>query len=82
MMGVKNMWQFRKADNDRFQQAKRLAITGCGLLLAMLFGVFILVTETWFQQWQTEFGSGILMTAHRYLLSVGILMIYIQMEGE
>lgn len=82
LMGVKTMWQFRKADRVSFQQAKRFAMTGCGLLLAMLFGVFILVTETWFQQWQTEFGSGVLLTAHRYLLSVGILMIYIQMGDD
>ncbi|MEP5568588.1 MAG: DUF2165 family protein [Halioglobus sp.] len=59
LLCVKNMWSSRHSDELAFQQAKVLGMAGCGVMLVMLFGVFILVSETWFQQWQTELGAAI-----------------------
>ena len=79
-LGVHQMWAARAADAAQFQAAKQAAIAGCGVLLAMLFGVFILISETWFQQWQTELGGAILSAAERYIIALGIVLFFVNLE--
>jgi len=77
LLFVKRMWSARKSDCDAFQQAKQVGLAGCGIMLAMLFGVFILVSETWFQQWQTELGAAILDAAQRYIIAIGVVAFFV-----
>ena len=79
-IAVKQMWAARESDPQVFQAAKQAGIAGCGILLAMLFGVFILISETWFQQWQTELGAAILGAAQRYIVAVGLVVLYVNLR--
>ncbi|MFT5483929.1 MAG: putative small integral membrane protein [Halieaceae bacterium] len=80
--GAARMWTARHADAEGFQQAKYLGVAGCGVMLAMLFGVFILIAETWFQQWQTALGAAILPAAHRYMLTIGLLALFVNLRDD
>ena len=82
LAGTTRMWAARHADGESFQQAKNLGLAGCGVMLAMLFGVFILIAETWFQQWQTALGAAILPAAHRYMLTVGLLALFVNLRDD
>ena len=48
----------------------------------MLFGVFILISETWFQQWQTELGAAILGAAQRYIVAIGALAFFVSLPDQ
>ncbi len=82
LLGGQRMWSARAADARAFQHAKYYALLGCGVMLAMLFGVFILITETWFQQWQTELGGAVLGAAERYMVAVAVLAFFVSMGEE
>ncbi|MEH6517872.1 MAG: DUF2165 family protein [Halioglobus sp.] len=82
MICVKQMWDAREADSYAFQASKQAGIAGCGIMLAMLFGVFILVSETWFQQWQTELGAAILGAAQRYIVAIGVVVFFVNLRDE
>lgn len=45
-LGAAMMFKQRRADGEVFQHAKRFALVGGGLALAMLFGGFTLIGET------------------------------------
>lgn len=79
---VSQMWLSRKLDMLSFQRSKQAGMAGCGVMLAMLFGVFILVSETWFQQWQTELGAGILGAAERYIVSIGVVAFFVNLPDD
>jgi predicted small integral membrane protein len=79
---VIQMWSARNADMSTFQQSKQVGMAGCGVMLAMLFGVFIFASETWFQQWQTELGVAILGAAERYIISVGVVAFFINLTDD
>jgi predicted small integral membrane protein len=79
---VKQMWSSKNSDTSTFQQSKQVGMAGCGVMLAMLFGVFILASETWFQQWQTELGAAILGPAERYIISVGVIAFFINLADD
>jgi predicted small integral membrane protein len=57
-------------------------MAGCGIMLAMLFGVFILISETWFQQWQTELGAAILGAAQRYMVAIGVVAFFVSLREQ
>ena len=82
LLCVKQMWSARHSDLLAFQRSKGIGMAGCGIMLAMLFGVFILVSETWFQQWQTELGAGILGAAHRYIISIGVVAFFVNLPDH
>ena len=76
--GAYSMWRSRLLDADSFQKSKSLALAGCGIILAMLFGGFIVSAETYFLLWQTELGGLVLPTAFRYIGCVGLIAIFVQ----
>ena len=82
LLCVKQMWSSRYDDTLAFQRSKQAGLLGCGVMLAMLFGVFILISETWFQQWQTELGAGILGAAQRYIVSVAVVAFFINLSDD
>jgi len=83
LVGVATMWQARRSSGRAFQVSKRAGIAGCGIMLAMLFGIFILIAETWFQQWQTELGAAILGAAQRYIIAITAVVFFVYLpDGE
>ncbi|KAA1191856.1 DUF2165 domain-containing protein [Pseudohalioglobus sediminis] len=83
LVGVATMWRERRGSGQAFQVSKRAGLAGCGIMLAMLFGIFILVAETWFQQWQTELGAAILGAAERYIVAITAVALFVYLpDGE
>ena len=82
LLCVKQMWSARNAEMLAFQRSKVTGMAGCGVMLAMLFGVFILASETWFQQWQTELGAEILGAAERYIISIGVVVFFVNLADD
>jgi len=78
LSGAYSMWLSRSLDADSFQNSKSLALAGCGIILAMLFGVFIVFSESYFSLWQTEFGGLVLPIAFRYMGCIGVIAIFVQ----
>jgi len=76
------MWQARKATAADFNQSKRLAVAGCAVSIAMLYGAFIVAAETYFNAWMSELGALALPVAFRYIGSIGIIMIFVHMRDE
>ncbi len=76
--GAYSMWRSRSQDADSFQNSKSLALAGCGIILAMLFGGFIVSAETYFLLWQSELGGSVLPIAFRYIGCVGVVAIFVQ----
>ena len=76
------MWQARKAPAADFNQSKRLAVVGCAVSIAMLYGAFMVAAESYFGAWMSELGALALPVAFRYIGSIGIIMIYVHMPDE
>ena len=78
LLGAKQMWKRRKATAQDFNAAKGLALLGCCISMAMLYGGFMIVAENYFLLWKTEVGAAALPQAFRYLASIAVLAIFVQ----
>jgi len=76
--GSWQMWRARRLGADAFNHAKSLALVGCSIAIAMLFGGFIVAAETYFQLWQTELGALALPIAFRYIGCIALIAILVQ----
>lgn len=77
-MGGMHMWQQRKADSQAFQQAKAMALAGCGLAIFMLFFGFVVVAESWFELWRSEAMRGpVLDSALRYACLIALVAVFV-----
>ncbi len=77
-LGAYRMWRSRSENAESFKKAKSFALVGCGIIIAMLFGGFIVAAEIYFLQWQTELGAMALPVAFRYIGCIGIIAIFVQ----
>ncbi len=65
--GAFRMWGARNADGAAFQAAKKTALAGCAIAMLMLFGGFIVIAETWFEMWRSDYLRDVsLQSAFRY----------------
>jgi len=76
--GSWQMWRARRLGADAFNDAKSLALVGCSIAMAMLFGGFIVAAETYFLLWQTELGALTLPVAFRYIGCIALIAIFVQ----
>ncbi len=76
-IGVFHMVKARNADAQAFANAKRWAVLGCGLAVAMLFGGFIVIGETVYLMWISEGGESAAAGAWRYGGFIALIMIFI-----
>ena len=76
------MLQARSLGADTFNQSKSLALVGCSIMLAMLFGGFIVAAETYFQLWQTDLGNLALPMAFRYIGCIALIAIFVQQSDH
>ena len=81
-LGARSMLQARSLDADTFNRSKSLALVGCCIMLAMLFGGFIVAAETYFQLWQTELGDFALPMAFRYIGCIALIAIFVQQSDH
>jgi predicted small integral membrane protein len=76
--GVARLWRARYAHEGEFALAKRIALAGCGVLVIMLFGGFIVLAEAWFELWRSDALRGpVLDTAYRYLGSILLIALFV-----
>ena len=81
-LGARAMLQARSLGADTFNQSKSLALVGCSIMLAMLFGGFIVAAETYFQLWQTDLGNLALPMAFRYIGCIALIAIFVQQSDH
>jgi predicted small integral membrane protein len=78
--GTFALWRARGGDAETFRRAKRWAILGCGLAVAMLFGGFTVLGETMFLMFRdpeiVHAGEG----AWRYGGFIALIMIFVAQE--
>ena len=76
-LGAYKMTKAYKASAEQFAEAKRFAILGCGLAVAMLFGGFIVIGETMYLMWANPEGAAAAQSAWRYGGFMALTMIFI-----
>ena len=77
-MGAARMWSARHEDPVTFMLAKEFALTGCAIAVAMLFGGFIVIAETWFELWRSGGMRGpVLDSAFRYGGFIMLIAIFV-----
>lgn len=82
-IGVVKMARALKSDRRAFETAKKWAVFGCGLAVAMLFGGFTVIGETMYLMWISPGGEHAAAGAWRYGGFIALIMIFMaQAEAE
>ncbi len=77
-VGAFTMWRQRSADAAAFATSKRLALVGCAVAIAMLFGGFIVIAESWFELWRSDVMRGpVLESAFRYAGMIALIALFV-----
>jgi predicted small integral membrane protein len=76
--GALDLWKARKASADDFNDAKTLALLGCGVGVVIWFGIFSAIGGAYFQMWQTELGAGPLNNATWFSVQMGVIWLLIR----
>ena len=72
------MWQARQRDAIQFNQAKEMALVGCGVALFMLFTGFVVVAESWFELWRSDaMRAPVLDSAFRYAGMIALVALFV-----
>jgi predicted small integral membrane protein len=76
--GAWRMWRARSGDAMAFDDAKNIALAGCGIAVIMLFGGFIVIAESWFELWRSEAMRGpVLESAFRYCGLIALIAVFV-----
>lgn len=78
--GAIAMLQTVRADPARFREAKRWAVLGCGLALALLFGGFVVIGEMFFLMFMDPGSEQAAAAAFRYGGFIALIMIFVSQE--
>ena len=76
-IGAYKMARTRRDERSSFTAAKRWAVVGCGLAVAMLFGGFAVIGETMYLMWAFPDGEHSAAGAWRYGGFIALIMIFI-----
>lgn len=83
LAGVGQMAAARGADAVAFQRSKSLAIAGCALAVFMLFAGWIVIAETWFEAWRSDYLRDVaLQSAFRYAGMIGVIALIVGMRED
>ncbi|RED15726.1 DUF2165 family protein [Parasphingopyxis lamellibrachiae] len=78
LAGAWRMWSARASDAVAFQNAKVLALAGCGTAVLLLFAGWIVIAETWFELWRSEMMRDLaLQSAFRYGAMIGVIALIV-----
>ncbi len=78
--GSLSMWRARKFEAAAFNAAKQIALVGCSVALAMMFGVFFVAGSTYFNLWQTQLGAVALPPAFRLTGCIALIAIFVHQD--
>lgn len=82
-IGAFRMWGQRRADAAGFADAKQIALVGCAVAIAMLFGGFIVIAESWFELWRSDVMRGpVLESAFRYAGMIALIALFVGARDE
>lgn len=82
-IGALRMWQTRASDSVIFIKSKEIALVGCAVAVAMLFGGFIVVAESWFELWKSDAMRGpVLDSAFRYGGMIALIALFVTSRDD
>ncbi len=81
-IGVFNMLRAANAPGPAFEASKTFAILGCGMALIVWFGLFTVIGGALFGMWQTQLGDASLDGSLQYVLTSGLVMLFIAMKDD
>ena len=80
--GAFDMWKTKGAKGDVFNKAKKFAILGGGMAMVVWYGFFTVIGGAYFQFWQSTLGDLSLTGATQYVLTTGLVTMFIYMKDE
>ncbi|WP_336986064.1 DUF2165 family protein [Altererythrobacter aquiaggeris] len=76
--GAYRMWKARGLAAADFAASKKLALSGCGVAVLMLFSGWIIIAETWFELWRSyALRDAALGSAFRYAGIIGLIALLV-----
>jgi predicted small integral membrane protein len=79
LFGSVRMWKFRKSGSNDFANAKRWAVSGCGVLLFMLFFGFSFVAAGPFKLYLSPLISAVELAA-LFAVQIGVVMVFLNQQ--
>lgn len=80
--GAFDMWKAKGGKADAFNKAKKFTILGGGMAMVVWYGFFTVIGGAYFQFWQSELGDLSLTGATQYVLTTGLVTMFIYMKDE
>jgi len=78
LAGAWRMWAARAGDAAVFAKAKTFALTGCAVMIFMLFSGWIVIAETWFELWRSDvMREPVLGSAFRYGGMIALIALFV-----
>lgn len=77
LKGAWDLWQARNESAEVFNAAKTYALLGPGLAMVLWFGGFIVIGGALFQMWQTQVGAGSFDNAFVFVVTSGIVLLFV-----
>lgn len=82
LKGALDLLAKRTAPAADFNASKTFAILGCAMALVVWFGGFTVIGGALFQMWQTELGQASMNDAHKFLVSSGLVLLFVSMKDD
>ena len=80
--GAFRLWRRRRDRGIEFDRAKSWAVAGCAAAMAMLYGVFIVAMDTFFEGWQTTIGAQATPAAFAYFGCIALIAVFVNMRAH
>ena len=81
--GAWRMWSTRAADAASFARAKAWPLTGCAIIVFMLFTGFLTIGEGWFEMWRSDaLREQSAEAAFRFGGMIALIALFIGMRDE
>jgi predicted small integral membrane protein len=80
--GGLDMWKARKGSGQEFNDAKSMAVLGCGVGVVIWFGIFSAIGGAYFQMWQTEAGGPVLGNASWFSIQMAAIALLINANDK
>ncbi|MAW80205.1 MAG: hypothetical protein CMI63_08195 [Parvularcula sp.] len=82
LIGAFNMVAAAGKPQPAFEASKKFAILGCGMALIVWLGLFTVIGGALFGMWQTQLGDASLDGSLQYVLTSGIVMLFVAMKDD
>ena len=80
--GSWDMWRARNGTADQFNQAKSLALVGCGIGVIIWLGLFAVVGGAVLIMWQTDAGRGSLENSFQFFATCALIFMMLTARDD